>query len=30
VSVLTVNDHLASMYRKAGVRGRSELTSLLS
>jgi DNA-binding CsgD family transcriptional regulator len=30
VSVLTVNDHLASMYRKTGVRGRSELTSLLS
>jgi DNA-binding CsgD family transcriptional regulator len=30
LSVLTVNDHLASMYRKAGVRGRNELTSLLS
>ncbi|HSS66901.1 MAG TPA: LuxR C-terminal-related transcriptional regulator [Nocardioidaceae bacterium] len=30
LSVLTINDHLASMYRKAGVRGRSELASLLS
>jgi DNA-binding CsgD family transcriptional regulator len=30
VSVLTVNDHVASMYRKAGVRGRNELVSLLS
>jgi len=29
-SVLTVNDHLASMYRKAHVRGRAELMSLLS
>jgi DNA-binding CsgD family transcriptional regulator len=30
LSVLTVNDHLASMYRKTGVHGRAELTSLLS
>jgi DNA-binding CsgD family transcriptional regulator/PAS domain-containing protein len=30
LSVLTVNDHLASMYRKAGVHSRGELTSLLS
>jgi DNA-binding CsgD family transcriptional regulator len=30
LSVLTVNDHLASMYRKAGVHGRNELASLLS
>jgi DNA-binding CsgD family transcriptional regulator len=29
VSVLTVNDHLASIYRKAGVRSRNELVSLL-
>jgi DNA-binding CsgD family transcriptional regulator len=30
VSVLTVNDQLAAMYRKADVRGRAELMSLLS
>jgi DNA-binding CsgD family transcriptional regulator len=30
LSVLTVNDHLKSIYRKAEVRGRDELVSLLS
>jgi DNA-binding CsgD family transcriptional regulator len=29
VSVLTVNDHLRSIYRKADVRGRDELLALL-
>ncbi len=29
ISVLTVGDHQRSMYRKAGVRGRDELVSLL-
>lgn len=29
-SVLTVNDHLKSIYRKAEVRGRDALVSLLS
>ena len=29
VSVLTVNDHLRSIYRKADVRGRDELLSLI-
>jgi DNA-binding CsgD family transcriptional regulator len=30
LSVLTVNDYLKSIYRKADVRGRDELLSLLS
>jgi DNA-binding CsgD family transcriptional regulator len=30
LSVLTVNDHVVAIYRKAGVRSRSELVSLLS
>ena len=29
ISVLTVGDHQRSIYRKAGVRGRDELVSLL-